>query len=240
MNRATWLQAALLALWMVAGGVSATGTGVYKWTDEQGAVHYSDQMPSDAMSNKGGVVLDKQGRSVKKIEPAPTPAQVKAKEVEDERQRITAKAQDDKNRRDKALTMSYTSEDEIDIARNRSLTTIDSQIKSAEAYAADLTKRQQVLEKQKLTYAASAVPVPLESELSGIVDELARQNKLMNQKHEELVAVNAKYDADKQRWRDLRTDPSVNKPGASTGTSPAASASVGPVARPVSGVAATH
>ena len=239
MNRAKWLQAALLTLWMVTGGAYATGTGVYKWTDEQGAVHYSDQMPSDAMSNKGGVVLDKQGRSVKKIEPAPTPAQVKAKELEDERQRVIAKAQDDKNRRDRALTMSYTSEDEIDIARNRSLTTIDSQIKSAEAYAADLTKRQQLLEKQKLSYAANAVPVPLESELSGIVDELARQTKLMNQKREELVAVNAKYDADKQRWRDLRTDPSV-KPGASTGVQPSASASAGPVAHPVSGIPATH
>ena len=228
MNRAKWLQAALLTLWIGASPAKAAGTGVYKWTDEQGAVHYSDQMPSDAMSNKGGVVLDKQGRSVKKIEPAPTPEQVRAKQEEDERQRVAAKAQDDKNRRDRALTMSYTTEDEIEIARNRSLTTIDSQIKSAEAYSADLARRQQVLEKQKLGYSGSAVPVPLESELSGIVDELARQHKLMAQKREEMVAVNAKYDADKQRWRDLKTDPP--KPAvAATGST---AASGGPVVRP--------
>jgi Domain of unknown function (DUF4124) len=239
MNRANWPQAALLTLCMAAGSAIATGPGVYKWTDEQGAVHYSDQMPSDAMSNKGGVVLDKQGRSVKKIEPAPTPAQIKAKEADDERQRAIAKAQDDKTRRDRALTMSYTSEDEIDIARNRSLTTIESQIKSAEAYSADLTKRQQVLEKQKLTYAANAVPVPLESELSGIVDELGRQNRLMLQKHEELTAVNAKYDADKQRWRDLKTDAASPAISAS-GAAPAGTASAGPVARPVNGVPVTR
>jgi hypothetical protein len=229
MNRAKWLQAALLTLCIGASPAMATGTGVYKWTDDQGAVHYSDQMPSDAMGNKGGVVLDKQGRSVKKIEPAPTPEQVKAKQEEDERQRVAAKAQDEKNRRDRALTMSYTTEDEIEIARNRSLTTIDSQIKSAEAYSADLVRRQQVLEKQKLSYSGSAVPVPLESELSGIVDELARQNKLMAQKRQEVVAVNAKYDADKQRWRDLKTD--APKPAVAASGSTAASA--GPVARPV-------
>ena len=34
---------------------------VYKWTDDQGIVHYSDQLPVDGV-NKGGVVIDKQGR----------------------------------------------------------------------------------------------------------------------------------------------------------------------------------
>jgi hypothetical protein len=230
-ERAMWRQAAILTLWMAAGGAMAAGAGLYKWTDEQGVVHYSDQMPSDSMSNKGGVVLDKQGRSVKRIEPAPTPAQVKAKEVEDERQRAVVKVQDEKNRRDRALTMSYTSEEEIDIARNRAITTIESQIKSAEVYSADLSKRQQVLEKQKTGYGAKPVPVPVESELSGIVDELERQNRLMVLKREELVAVNAKYDADKQRWRDLKTEQPSRLPG-----SPSASA--GPIARPVA--APTH
>jgi uncharacterized protein DUF4124 len=232
MQRAMWRQAAMLTLWMAAGGALAAGAGLYKWTDEQGIVHYSDQMPSDSMSNKGGVLLDKQGRSVKRIEPAPTPAQVKAKEVEDERVRALAKVVDEKNRRDRALTMSYTSEQEIDIARNRAITTIETQIKSAELYSADLSKRQKELEKQKIAFGAKPVPVPLESELSGIVDELERQNKLMVLKREEMVAVNARYDADKQRWRDLKTEQPNRLPA-----SPSASADAGPTARPT---AATH
>jgi hypothetical protein len=227
-QRAMWLWAAILALCVVTGAAAAAGAGVYKWTDENGAVHYSDQMPSDSMGKAGGAVLDKQGRAVKKIEPAPTPAQVKAKEAEDERQRALAKVQDDKNRRDRALTLSYTTEDEIDIARHRAVTTIESQIKSSEAYSADLSKRQQVLEKQKTSYGTKAVPVPLESELSGIAEELERQTKLIGLKRQELVAVNARYDTDKQRWRDLKTEQPSRLPGA-----PAASAAADPIARPV-------
>src|ERR1700680_3529970 len=146
-----WSAAAWFAAWLALGALPAAATGVYKWTDDQGVVHYSDQMPPDAV-NKGSAVYDKQGRQLKKIEPSPTPEQVKAKETEDERQRVIAKAQADKSRRDLALVHSYTSEEEIDFARNRALQAVDSQLKSAETYNADLTKRQQQLTKDKAAF----------------------------------------------------------------------------------------
>jgi hypothetical protein len=37
--------------------------------------------------------------------------------------------------------------------------------------------------------------------------ELSRQTSLIKQKTEEIRAVNAKYDADKQRWHEIKTDP---------------------------------
>ena len=84
---ATCLFATLAsAVCLAAGAQAAVAAGMYKWTDDKGAVHYSDQMPPDAV-NKGTMVFDKQGRAVKKIEPTPTPEQLKAKELEDERRR---------------------------------------------------------------------------------------------------------------------------------------------------------
>jgi len=68
---------ATLATWLTLGVQSAVAAGMYKWTDDKGAVHYSDQMPADAV-NKGTTVFDKQGRPVKKIDAAPTPEQLKA------------------------------------------------------------------------------------------------------------------------------------------------------------------
>ena len=131
--------AACFAAWLALGAIPATAAGMYKWTDDQGVIHYSDQMPADSV-NKGGVVIDSQGRRIKKIDATLTPTQAKAKEVEDEKARIIAKAQEDKMRRDVALTHSYTSEDEIDFARNRALQAVQSQLKSAEAYVAVLTQ----------------------------------------------------------------------------------------------------
>ena len=55
------------AAWLALGALPAAAAGMYKWTDDQGIVHYSDQMPRGRVS-KGGVVIDKQGGQVKKID----------------------------------------------------------------------------------------------------------------------------------------------------------------------------
>jgi hypothetical protein len=215
-----WGATACLAAWLALGTLSATAAGVYKWTDDQGIVHYSDQMPADAV-NKGGTVFDKQGRQIKKIDATLTPAQVKAKEAEDERLRLLAKAQEDKSRRDLALMQSYTSEEEIDFARSRALLAVESQLKSAETYIADLTKRQQELRKDKLAYGTKPVPATLENELTGLDEELARQDKVLAQRRAEIASINAKYESDKQRWREIRTDPAKPPVPAAANTLPA-------------------
>jgi hypothetical protein len=200
-----WSAAACFAAWLALGTLPAAAAGMYKWTDDQGTVHYSDQMPAEGV-NKGGVVIDKQGRQVKKIDPLLTPAQAKAKEAEDERLRQIAKGQEDRSRRDIALTHSYTSEEEIDFARNRALLAVESQLKSAETYIADLTRRQQELKKDKVAYGTKPVPPTLDSELSGLDEELARQDKVLAQRRAEITAINAKYESDKLRWREIRSD----------------------------------
>jgi len=215
-----WSAAACLAAGLALGALPAAAAGVYKWTDDQGVVHYSDQLPADGV-NKGGVVIDKQGRQVKKIDPMLTPAQAKAKEAEDERQRLIAKGQEDKSRRDIALTHSYTSEEEIDFARSRALQAVESQLKSAETYIAGLTQRQQELKKDKLAYGAKPVPPTLDSELSGLDEELARQDKVLAQRRAEITAINAKYESDKQRWREIRADQGKPLVPAATNTPPA-------------------
>jgi hypothetical protein len=179
--------------------------GTYKWTDEQGVVHYSDKAPVETPA-KGATVLDKQGRPVKKIEPPLTPEQLKAKADEEERQRALAKAKDEQAKKDKALLQSYTSEDEIDIARSRAVSTIEAQIKSAQAFSADLTRRQQNIAKQKAGYGNKPIPVELERESSAVDNELSRQTILIRQKQEELVLASAKYDTIKQRWREIIAD----------------------------------
>jgi Domain of unknown function (DUF4124) len=215
-----WTAAACFVAWLAVLAVPAAAAGMYKWTDDQGNVHYSDQMPADAV-NKGGVVFDKQGRQIKKIDPVPTPAQAKAKEEEDERQRLIAKAQEDKSRRDVALAHSYTSEEEIDFARSRALLAVESQIKSAETYIADLTRRQQDLKKDKLAYGTKPVPTTLDNELTGLDEELARQDKVLAQRRAEITAINTKYESDKLRWREIRADQGKPPVPAPAGTPPA-------------------
>ncbi len=195
----------IAAVAAVAFAAGAWGAGMYKWVDEQGNVHYSDKAPSDVPS-KGETVLDKQGREVQKIAPPLTPAQIKAKAEEDERQRVLAKARDDQARRDRALIQSYSNEDEIEIARKRAISTIESQIKSAQAYSEDLSLQQKNLAKQKAGYGSKPIPVELDHQSAAIDAELSRQAILLRQKQEELGMAATKYDTIKQRWREIMAD----------------------------------
>jgi hypothetical protein len=184
---------------------AAAGATTYKWVDDQGVVHYGDKMPPEAVG-KGATVLDKQGRPVKKIDPALTPEQLKAKAAADDAQRAQARATEDQARKDRALMQSYTTEAEIDVAKNRAVTTLDAQIKSAQAYSADLTRRQQALQKKKASLGDKPVPIDLERDLNNVDVELAREATLIQQRQEEVAAVTAKYDTDKKRWREIKAD----------------------------------
>ena len=181
----------------------AAHAATYKWVDDKGVVHYTDKIPPEAQ-NKGNVVLDKNGIPIKRNDPPPTPEQRKARADEEARQQQLAKERELVERKDRALLSTYTMESEIELARKRALLTIDSQVQSSTAYSATLNKRRAELEKQKAALGAQPMPPLLERELANITSELAKQDDLLAAKQKEIAVVNARYDADKKRWKELR------------------------------------
>lgn len=191
----------LLAIGLAAGSATAW-CATYKWVDDQGVVHYTDKVPADAV-DKGSVVMGKDGGTLRKVDPAPTAEQRRVSAQEDERRKLLSRQQEDVARRDRALVASYTSESEIDLARNRALNTIDAVLQSAGAYSGQLSKRKSELALKMATYKSKPVPNVLERESESLDAELARQAELVVAKRKEMAAVNAKYDADEARWREL-------------------------------------
>jgi hypothetical protein len=196
------LTAILLGIALVLTGASEARAAVYKWVDEKGVVHYTDKMPPEAV-DKASTELNKQGVPVKKTDKALTPEQRQALEQEAERKREAARAQEEIARRDRALVSSYTSEAEIDLARNRSLQTINNVILSAQAFSDQLNKRKVDVEARKAESEGKPLAAVLDRELESIDLELARQADVIAQKRRETATITAKYDADKQRWREL-------------------------------------
>lgn len=183
--------------------VGSASAATYKWVDENGKVHYGDKLPPDQI-NKGSVQLDKNAIPIKRIDPAPTPEQRRAKAEEEARQKELARERDLLERRDRALLATYTTESEIDLARKRALATIDAQVQSSTAYAATLSKRKVELDRQVKALGDKQITPALERELASVNGELQKQADLVALKQKEIVVVNEKYDADKARWADLR------------------------------------
>jgi hypothetical protein len=195
-KRILFLAAAL------AAGAAPAFAATYKWVDENGKVHYTDKLPPEQIE-KGSTQLDKHGVTVKRIEPAPTAEQKRAKAEQEAREKQLVKERELIDRRDRALLSTYTMESEIDLARRRALATIDQQIQSSTAYTVQLNKRKEELEARKKA-AKDAAPPVMDRELANLDIELARQADLVAAKQKEVVLVNVRYDADLKRWRELR------------------------------------
>jgi hypothetical protein len=213
------MAAVLAAAVALLASVDPARAAMYKWVDDKGVVHYTDKMPPEAV-DKASVELNKQGVPVKKTEKALTPEQRRALEEDAARKKEAARAQEEVARRDRALLSSYTSEAEIDLARSRSLQTINSVVQSTLAYSEQLNKRKAEVETKKAEFQGKPIVATLDRELESIDAELARQAELIAQKKRETETVIAKYDADKRRWRELvaaKAVPQAGKAGSESG-----------------------
>jgi hypothetical protein len=209
-----------LAFLLVAAlllAVSPARAATYKWVDEKGVVHYTDKIPPEAV-NKGNVEINKQGVTVRKTEPALTPEQRRARELEELRQQQLAREREEIDRRDRALLAIYTTESEIDLARRRALSTIDAQMQGASNYSTLLSRRKVELDAKKAALGGKPVPLVLERELANIDVELQKQVELIATKTKEIAVVNARYDLDKKRWSDLRAQAEASANATLNGT----------------------
>ncbi|MEO6928760.1 MAG: DUF4124 domain-containing protein [Casimicrobiaceae bacterium] len=211
-RRCAWLCA------LVAACVSMTFAGAaladtYKWTDDKGVTHYTDKMPADQV-NKSATVLDKQARTIKQIDPPPTPAQRAAKEAEDRRLETLAKGREESDRHDRALMQSFTSIDEIGLSKARAIGTLDSQLQSSHAYVQQLESRRADVVAKKLSYGTKPAPETLDREIASIDAEVQRQKALVEARQQEKLQTSARYDAFTARWRELKSEADAKALGA--------------------------
>ena len=196
----------LPALLLLAAGLLLRTPAIaetYKWFDEKGRPQYGDRVPPDAV-NRGMVEYNKQGMPRKIIEPVLTPEQRQAFEDRQERQRQAERAIAEQRNQELALLSSYTSENDIDLARRRNLALVGAGIISAEARIKALQRRQAFLEREKLFYEKKPFPDRMKRELANVVAEIPKQVALIEQKNQEALAVNKRYEEQKAQFRELK------------------------------------
>lgn len=191
-----------VALLMTAGMAQAQ---LYRWVDGNGRVHYSDTPPT-TYQKSGGAEMSKQGVVIKRTQ---SEAERRA---EAERQAEQARQQQELNRQaqiDRALLATYTSEAEIDLARDRALEHHNLAIKGAEirstavnATLADLNKRIASIEK-----AGRTVGPGLKDQVDQATRESQELKRVIQNNEQAMKKVREKYADDKARFRQLSGNP---------------------------------
>jgi chromosome segregation ATPase len=194
----------LLAL--LAAGIAFSlpaSAKMYKWVDENGTTHYSETVPP-RHADKDRSELNKAGRVVKRKE-ALTPEERLAKEQELAEKRAAEETAREQRRRDKALTSTYSNEKEIELARKRNLQQVEARINSINSQVKMAEGNLAGLEKESEGYKAAGKPIPpsLLEDMKGSQKRLAKLQQDMAKAQEEKDALNARYDADKARYKEL-------------------------------------
>ena len=207
MRTATLFLATLLSSVVCLNAAHAQQKGskeTYKWTDENGVVHYGDHVPAE-YSQREQRLLNSQGLEVGK----------KQAEMNPEEAAEYAKKQGEEARRkqhDMFLISTYPSVKEIENVRDVRLDQINGQIIAAEAYISSLTTRVDGLKNRALFFApystkhgARRMPDDLAEEMVRAMSELQTQNSALAAKKTEHQNVVASFGADIKRFKELRT-----------------------------------
>jgi hypothetical protein len=162
------------------------------------------------------VVMDNQGRVIKTLAPELSKEAMAAKAADAERAMATVKADEEQKRKDRVLFDSYTTEDEIDLARNRATSVLDAQMEIGRAYTTMLARRRAELVKRKADGGNKPLPPAEEQEIARLDREMEQQNAALAQKKQDFDRVVARYAADKKRWQEINGKVSPASPVAAT------------------------
>jgi Domain of unknown function (DUF4124) len=186
---------------------ASAGTGnekgvAYRWTDEQGVVHYGDRIPPQ-YAQKERAVLNSQGVEVRKLDAQKTPEQLAiAQRIQQGELR--------QKQHDAFLVNTYASVKDIESLRDVRLDQLHGQKIAAEQYVDNLHSRLGALQSRAKFFKpysarpdARRMPDDLAEDLVHTLNELRTQSNVLTTKGEEETNLKAQFQADIERYREL-------------------------------------
>jgi len=210
-TRSRLLAAAAVTALIVFSGASpdAGAAGrIICWKDASGKiVGCGDRVPPEYQEN-ATKELDSRGITRKTTETVEEAQRRRAQEQELARQRAEeSRRLAEQQRRDHALLATYTSQQEIDVRRDRELEQVEAQIKqldvalkNANERRADLEMRREIAEKDE--NLADRLPA-LKKDLESTAAEQRRLQQRIASREKDMIAIRARFDKQKQRFRML-------------------------------------
>jgi hypothetical protein len=212
--RATRLRRFSLALAaaLAAAGVSAAPSSqsnapkatTYRWVDDQGVVHYGDQIPAQ-YAGKEREVMNPQGVPVGHVEGQKSPDEL-AKEARERAAVIKQK------QHDTFLITTYTSVKDIEALRDARLDQLRTQRAAGQQYIESLKARLGTLQTRAMSFrpysaSAGARPMPddLAEDLVRTLNEMTTQTSALARESEDEAQLRAQFQADIDRYRELHT-----------------------------------
>ena len=184
---------------------------LYKWVDENGQVRYSDRLPA-SQSKKRHQQLNQQGVVLSTTEDARSEedlaAEAEAKRVAEEKAAEEAAVKAVQDKKDQVLLLTFSSEDELSLAREDRIQVIDSVISLINKSITSTQAKLDDLETQAETNFTSQgkdVPGGLAQKIEHFTRKIENRNKQLLLKENEKAKINEQYELDLARYRLLKS-----------------------------------
>jgi hypothetical protein len=203
------LKILLLAIGLaVAGAALAEGKKkLYRWTDETGKVHYTDQLPPEAAKSARDQLNDR-GMAVDSVARAMTPEERAAYEIEQARLAEEQRRAEESAKLDSVLIGSYPSESDLARSYKERFELIERSIESAQVGIESQEKSLRDLLDHAANLERSGQPVPegVVKSINGSRRQATTQRAQLDKRHVERATLQQEYDAVLERYRALTSD----------------------------------
>lgn len=196
------LAPGLLALALLH--VPASEARVYCCKDARGQQVCGDVLPA-ACADRGYRELNSQGATVRQVEAPMTEAQRAKRDAEAKKARDEDMARQEQRRRDTTLLNTYTSEREIDAARDRRIADIEELLTRLREQQHTLSERHKKLEKDAAVFTAKGKRVPsgVKDRLDTNGEDLRQIGENIAQKERDLADTRTRFEQDLARFREI-------------------------------------
>ncbi len=217
---------------VLAQGVAAQ-VRIYCCDDAKGRKVCGDFLPP-ACQGRAYEERDNLGFVSKKVEAPLTEEQQARRDAEMAKKEEAKKKAGEERRRTIALLSTYSSEKDINSARDRALAEIDKNLKQAQQRLEEANKKKQKLDGDKEFYKGKPLPDQVRAEVRDNEKEIKAQQGTVDAKLKEMEEVRGRFAEEKKRYLELTGKKSTEATPAVPATAPAPAAlpEAAPAAQP--------
>jgi hypothetical protein len=217
--------------------VAATAqTRIYCCTDAIGRKVCGDFLPP-ACVGRAYEERDNRGFVSKNVEAPLTPEQQARRDAEQVRKGEEAKRIAEERRRTLALLATYSSEKDINSARDRQLAEVEKNKAQAQARLDEANKKKKKLDSDREFYKGKALPEQVKADVRDNEKEIKAQQDAVAAKTKEMEEVRARFADEKKRYLELTGKKSMDAEPAAPTVAPTPAAPTAPVAAPAQAAA---
>ena len=181
---------------------AAAQTRIYCCDDARGRKVCGDFLPTECQG-RAYEERDNRGFVSKTVEAPLTPEQQARREAEAAKKEADKKKAAEERRRTLALLSTYSSEKDINSARDRSLAELNKTMKQSQQRLEEANKKKKKLDSDKEFYKGKAVPEQVKAEIRENEKEIKAQQTAVDGKLKEMEDVRIRFAEEKKRYLEL-------------------------------------